>query len=129
VIDPERWSNVSDETIRYFLGHYGDPAAPVDPDVAERVLSRPGVDELRDLEPLHLEDFRRQFGTRISDEELLLRATMAEEQVDAMVVAGSRATAGSARHPVTTLLREVARRKTVVSLHVETGDRVVEWHR
>jgi oxaloacetate decarboxylase (Na+ extruding) subunit alpha len=129
VVDAERWSNVSIETIRYFLGHYGDPAAPVDPDVADRVLSRPGVDELRDLEPLHLVDFRRQFGTRISDEELLLRATMAEEQVDAMVAAGSATTAGSARHPVTTLLREVARRKTVVSLHVETGDRVVEWHR
>ena len=35
VIDGERWSNVSDETVRYFLGHYGDPAAPVDPDVAD----------------------------------------------------------------------------------------------
>ena len=31
VIDGKRWVNVSDETIRYFLGHYGDPAAPVDP--------------------------------------------------------------------------------------------------
>ena len=41
VIDGERWANVSDETIRYFLGHYGEPVAPVDPDVADRVLSRP----------------------------------------------------------------------------------------
>ena len=41
VIDGERWSNVSDETIRYFLGHYGEPAAPVDPEVADRVLSLP----------------------------------------------------------------------------------------
>ena len=130
VVDRERWSNVSVETIRYFLGHYGDPAAPVDPDVAERVLSRPGVEELRDLEPLHLEDFRRQFGPRMSDEELLLRATMAEEQVDAMVAAStSMPQAGAGRHPVTTLLREVARRESVVSLHVQTGDRVVEWHR
>jgi oxaloacetate decarboxylase (Na+ extruding) subunit alpha len=129
VVDKERWSNVSVETIRYFLGHYGDPAAPVDADVAERVLSRPGVDELRDLEPLHLEDFRKQYGPKMSDEELLLRATMAEEQVDAMVAARGKRSAGSVRHPVTTLLREVAQRKTVVSLHVETGDRVVEWHR
>ena len=125
-----RPSNVSVETIRYFLGHYGDPAAPVDPAVAERVLSRPGVEELRDLEPLHLEDFRRQFGPRMSDEELLLRATMAEEQVDAMVAARtSMPQAGTGPHPVTTLLREVARRESVVSLHVQTGDRVVEWHR
>ena len=41
VIDPERWANVSDETIRYFLGHYGEPAAPVDAAIADRVLSLP----------------------------------------------------------------------------------------
>ena len=84
VIDGERWSNVSDETVRYFLGHYGDPAAPVDQDVAERVLSRSRTEELRDLEPLHLEGARERFGSRISDEELLLRLTMPEEQVDAI---------------------------------------------
>ena len=32
VIDAERWLNVSDETVRYFLGHYGEFAAPPDPD-------------------------------------------------------------------------------------------------
>ena len=32
VIDGERWANVSDETMRYFLGHYGEPPAPVDPE-------------------------------------------------------------------------------------------------
>ena len=84
VIDGERWSNVSDETVRYFLGHYGDPAAPVDADVAERVLSRPRTEELRTLEPLHLEGARERFGPRISDEELLLRLTMPAEQVDAI---------------------------------------------
>jgi hypothetical protein len=41
----------------------------------------------------------------------------------------SKTTARPQRHPVTTLLREVAKRNSVVSLHVQTGDRVVEWHR
>ena len=85
VIDGERWSNVSDETVRYFLGHYGEPAAPVDAEVAARVLARPRVEELRRLEPLHLEGARERFGRRISDEELLLRLTMPEEQVDAVL--------------------------------------------
>ncbi len=40
-IDGRRWGNVSDETIRYFLGHYGEPAAPIDPDIADRVLRLP----------------------------------------------------------------------------------------
>ncbi len=64
VIDPERWSNVSDETVRYFLGHYGDSPAPVDPEIAERVLSRPQARQLRDLKPISLEGARERFGRR-----------------------------------------------------------------
>jgi oxaloacetate decarboxylase alpha subunit len=131
VVDSERWSNVSVETVRYFLGHYGEPSAPVDPDIAERVLSRPGVDELRHLEPIHLEGARARFGKRISEEELLLRLTMPEEQVDAMVA--GRRTAPAPPSPASSaaarLLREVARREPVQHIRVETGDRVVEWRR
>jgi oxaloacetate decarboxylase (Na+ extruding) subunit alpha len=87
VIDRERWKAVSDETIRYFWGHYGDPPAPVNPEVADRVLSTPRAAKLRDLEPISLEGARARFGDRISEEELLLRLTMPTEQVDAMVAA------------------------------------------
>ncbi len=52
VIDGRRWAAVSDETIRYFLGHYGEPPAPVDPAIAERVLALPQVAKLRALEPI-----------------------------------------------------------------------------
>jgi oxaloacetate decarboxylase (Na+ extruding) subunit alpha len=85
VIDGERWKNVSDETVRYFWGHYGEPPAPVDPAIAERVLARPRAAKLRDLEPISLDGARDRFGARISDEELLLRLTMPAVQVDAMV--------------------------------------------
>jgi oxaloacetate decarboxylase alpha subunit len=130
VIDDERWANVSDETIRYFLGHYGEPAAPLDPDVTERVLSRPRTSELRDLEPLQLEGARARFGSGISDEELLLRLTMPEEQVNAIgTPSPSAAPRRAARHPVVTLLREVARRPDVTSLRVQKGDDVVVWRR
>jgi oxaloacetate decarboxylase alpha subunit len=134
VIDDERWSNVSDETVRYFLGHYGEPAAPVAADVAERVLSRPRAEELRRLEPLHLEGARRRFGPRISDEELLLRLTMPDEQVNAMLASppaahGPRTTGRRGRHPVVTLLSEVAERRSITHLRVQTGDELVEWRR
>ena len=132
VIDGERWSTVSDETVRYFLGHYGDPAAPVDPGVADTVLSRPRTEELRKLEPLHLEGARERFGSRISDEELLLRLTMPEEQVDAMLAskpAERRRPARPGRAPVVTLLQEVAKRSAITHLRVRKGDELVEWHR
>jgi oxaloacetate decarboxylase alpha subunit len=134
VIDPERWANVSDETVRYFLGHYGDSPAPVDPDIAERVLSRPQARQLRDLKPITLDGARDRFGGRISDEELLLRLTMPEEQVDAMIAskAGSppAPAARPGRSPVVTLLQELARRPAIseFSLTRSDGDTVV-WRR
>ena len=87
VIDGERWKTVSDETIRYFLGHYGEPPAPVDPSVADTVLLAPAGREALALEPISLEGARERFGTGISEEELLLRLTMPAEQVDAMIAA------------------------------------------
>ena len=137
VIDEERWSNVSDETIRYFLGHFGEPPAPVDAEVAARVLSRPRVAELRVLEPMRLEGARARFGRTISDEELLLRLTMPKEQVDAIGAtaaghAAPRRTSTSERpehDPVVTLLDEVAKRPSITHLRVETDDELVEWRR
>jgi oxaloacetate decarboxylase alpha subunit len=135
ILDGERWATVSDETVRYFLGHYGQPAAPVDREVADRVLSRPRAEELRHLEPLSLEGARARFGRKISDEELLLRLTMPEEQVDAMLASPSIAEGVSgpdgraARHPVVMLLREVEKRESVTELRVRAGDDLVEWRR
>jgi oxaloacetate decarboxylase (Na+ extruding) subunit alpha len=132
IITGERWSSVSDETVRYFLGHYYEPAAPLDPEVEDRVLARPRAAELRNLEPLGLEGARGRFGPRISDEELLLRLTMPEEQVDAMIAARGTAPLPAARpgrDPLVTLLRELARRESVTYLRLEKGDDVVVWRR
>jgi oxaloacetate decarboxylase (Na+ extruding) subunit alpha len=156
VIDSERWSTVSDETVRYFLGHYGASPAPVDARIADRVLARPGAAALRDLEPLSLDGARQRFGTRISDEELLLRLTMPAEQVDAMVAARTaggpapartaggptpertpagpaarRTPAGPAatRSPLVTLLRGLAERPSISELTLHKDGDTVVWRR
>jgi len=147
VIDGERWKNVSDETVRFFLGHYGDPPAPVDPGIADRVLSRPQAAGLRGLEPITLDGARARFGSRISEEELLLRLTMPAEQVDAMVAnrsdeprgvgvpARNSSTAQEPPHrvapqsPVVTLLRELASRPDVREFELERKDVRVVWRR
>jgi oxaloacetate decarboxylase alpha subunit len=89
VISDQRWTRVSNEMVRYFLGHFYEPAAPVDPEVADQVLALSQAEKLRKLEPIGLEGARERFGERISDEELLLRLTMSEDQVDAMLSAGA----------------------------------------
>ena len=126
----ERYADVPDEIVRYFLGHFGDPPAPPDPELADRVLSSPRAAELRKLEPLSLEGAREKFGVRISDEELLLRLTMPPDQVDAIgTAAPAPAGNGAAPDPVVRLLRELEARPAVSFLRVEKDDTLVEWRR
>jgi oxaloacetate decarboxylase alpha subunit len=128
VIDEERWTNVSDETVRYFLGHYGEFAAPVDPEIAAQVLALPQADKLRAARPVNLDGARERFGTRISEEELLLRLVMPTEQVDAIrPLAASASPPGGA--PVVRLLRELQRRREISYLRVQKGDDLVVWRR
>ena len=49
--------------------------------------------------------------------------------MDAMLAHASSAGRGRTAHPVATLLREVAKRKSVTHLRVQKGDDVVEWRR
>src|SRR5690606_28408970 len=47
LIGSERYANVSDQVIRYVLGSFGRPTAPIDADVQDRILSRSRARELR----------------------------------------------------------------------------------
>jgi oxaloacetate decarboxylase alpha subunit len=134
VIDGVRWKTVSDETIRFFLGHYGEPPAPVDAEIKDRVLALPQAAKLGTLEPLSLEGARAKFGANISDEELLLRLTMPAAQVDAMIAnqpaaAEAAAAAGRTRAPVTELLSALVARQRVRTFDLEAGDERVVWRR
>jgi oxaloacetate decarboxylase (Na+ extruding) subunit alpha len=139
VIDGERWRSVSDETVRYFLGHYGEPPAPVDPQIADRVLARPQAAQLGELQPISLDGARERFGRRISEEELLLRLTMPGEQVDAMIAARDRSDDGGpgrplpaarpGRAPLVTLLSELQRRESITSAEIVSGEDRVVWRR
>ena len=134
VTDSERWRTVSDEMVRYFLGHYAAAAAPPDPQIAELVLSRPRAKDLAQLEPLSLDGAREKFGARISEEELLLRLTMPAEQVDAMLrspPASERAPALSrpGRDPLVRLLAELQKRSSISYMRLQKGDQLVVWRR
>jgi oxaloacetate decarboxylase alpha subunit len=89
VIGAERYGNVPDQAIRYVLGRFGRPTAPVDGNVRDRIMSLPRAGQLAaEPPPLPPGELRKRLGPRLPDEELLLRATMPAEQVDAMLAAG-----------------------------------------
>jgi oxaloacetate decarboxylase alpha subunit len=130
VIDA-RYANVPDQVIRYVLGNFGRPTAPIDPQVQDRILDRPRARELAtEPEPPTPTQLRRQFGRGVDDDELLLRAHMPGEQVDAMLAAGP-----APEHfnpellPVLRLLAELEDRPSVHDLAVAKPDLRLFVHR
>jgi oxaloacetate decarboxylase alpha subunit len=129
VLSGQRYSNVPDEVVRYLLGQFGQPPAPPDPEIADRVLALPRAQELSQLEPLSLDGARERLGRQLSDEELLLRLTMPEDQVDAMKAASSsnadrRPRVRAGRSPLVGLLRELDARPSISYLHLEKDNEV-----
>ncbi|MGH8263002.1 MAG: biotin carboxyl carrier protein, partial [Steroidobacterales bacterium] len=112
VIGAERYANVPDQVIRYVIGRFGRPTAPVDANVRDRILDRPRARELM-AEPHApgLDELRRRIGSQYSDEEFLLRAVMPAGEVDAMLAAGPAVeTYNPDTRPLLTLLRDVVKR-------------------
>jgi oxaloacetate decarboxylase alpha subunit len=128
VLAPERYANVPDEVIRYVLGKFGTPPAPMDPDVRDRIEQLPRARELAAQAGMpELSELRKRFDARLSDEEFLLRATMPAEQVDAMVAAGpTRQTYSAVASPVEKLLSELTLRPDVTHARFEKDGFVVD---
>ena len=77
VVSGERYKNVTDESIKYLLGYYGEPAFPLDPELMDRVMSLPRTKELLDWKPegylKSVEELRQEIGPDLSDDDLLLK--------------------------------------------------------
>jgi oxaloacetate decarboxylase alpha subunit len=87
----ERYAVVPDEIVMYVLGYYGDPPAPMDQNVVDRVLSTPRAAEFADWErpDESIEELRVRYGGKhLSDEELLKRYLAPLEDIAATKAAG-----------------------------------------
>ncbi len=97
VVSGERYKNVTDESIKYLLGYYGDPAYPLDPDLLDRVMSLPKAKELLDWQPegylKTVEELRQELGPDLSDDDLLLKVLIPGRPVKS---AGQTSGGGSA---------------------------------
>src|ERR1700691_5774210 len=61
-----RYDNVPDQVIRYALGTFGKPTAPVEPWVLDKVLGRPRAAELADERPpLDVAELRQRVRSRV----------------------------------------------------------------
>lgn len=94
VLAGERYKHVSEEVLDMVRGEFGAPPGPIAPVLLERAERRtaddgadPGLREVASIDEL-----RAKLGRHLSDEDLLMRAVMPAEQVDAMVAARDHST-------------------------------------
>ena len=122
----ERYKVAPKETIRYLLGHYAKPPAPVDQNVVDKVTSLPEAKDFLNWEQPQpsIEDLRKEIGRPwISDDELLLRILFPEEHVDATVAAGPINTVyPRGDRPVVALVQELMARKDLGHAHIQKED-------
>ena len=119
VIGGERYKTIPDEVRRYVLGYYGELAAPVEPNLYDRITSgervvteRPG-----DLLPPTLERVRSERGPFDSDDDLLLATFYNRDQFDALKAAGPIQLAYAVeRTPLLALVKELASRSDIASV-------------
>lgn len=125
----ERYKEVPDEIIQYALGYWGEETrSSIDPEVREKILGRPKARELAGAEVPEpsLGEIRRKLGAEgASDEELLLRYFMGEEEIRAMQAAG-RAKEYSVESPLLSLLRELTRRPAGSQISIRRADYTIE---
>jgi oxaloacetate decarboxylase alpha subunit len=91
VVSGDRYALVPDEVVAYAAGHYGEPPAPIDPQVLDRIMHSEQADRVvaKPPEQPTLEELRERHGTTPEEDDLLiLKALIPETDIAAMQAAG-----------------------------------------
>ena len=77
IVSGERYKQMTDEVIKYVLGYYGEPAAPIDQNVMDKTMSSPRAKAFLNWQPegylKSVEELRQEMGPELSDDDLLLK--------------------------------------------------------
>jgi oxaloacetate decarboxylase alpha subunit len=115
VIKGERYAQVTDQVIQYALGIWGAEAvSEVDPNIKDKILDRPRAKEFAAWQPPQpsIEEVRSKLGgPSLSDDELLMRYVVGNEDVEAMRTAGAPKAYSDTHKPILALVRDLAQRK------------------
>ena len=126
VMAGERYKEVTDQSIQYALGYWGEEGARLmDPEVKDRILSRPRAREWENWtwpEP-SLDEVRQKFGgPGVSDEELVIRVIAGPDSVKEMLAAGAPREFLDASRPVSVLLKQLAGARELRQVHIQRND-------
>jgi oxaloacetate decarboxylase alpha subunit len=100
--------------IQYALGIWGKEGAELmDPDVKDRILSRPRAREWVQWEQPQpsLHEIRQKYGASVSDEELIMRYFAGEDYVNALPNGGKPREYLDGTQPLVKLIERLSKRK------------------
>ena len=127
VMTGDRYSVVPNEIKKYALGYYGEPLAPLDPDVLEKIMANGSseiTEEIPELKPV-LPDLKKAHPDEDIDT-LLLRVMFAGSQVDEMkrFVAEGRGGEGEGVKGgvLTSLVQQIYDSSDTTDFHLKTSD-------
>jgi oxaloacetate decarboxylase alpha subunit len=126
VMAGERYKEVTDQSIQYALGYWGEEGARLmDENVKDKILSRPRAREWEGWtrpEP-SLDEVREKFGgPGVSDEELVLRVITGPDSVKAMLAAGAPKEFLNAGRPLSDLMKQLTDVRELRQVHIQRGD-------
>lgn len=123
----ERYKQVPIEVIRYVCGYYGTPVGEIDPNVMDRVMSHPmakaGLGST--IEQPSLAELRAVHGN-VSDDELILRASLSNLEVETMLRAPI---VREYPEPVSRLIRNLAANRTLAQASCQADNVAVSLTR
>jgi oxaloacetate decarboxylase (Na+ extruding) subunit alpha len=129
VVEGERYRTVPHELKMYARGAYGQPAAPLDGNALDRILG-PGdspIDPTEGfLEPA-LRAVAESDGPFDSDEELLMSVFYSRETVTEYRAKRRAVVPAAPARPLNALIRELATRPHLESVHIAKGPLNVTW--
>jgi oxaloacetate decarboxylase alpha subunit len=122
VIKGERYAQVTDQVIQYACGFWGqEAAAEVEPSIKAKILDRSRAKEFATWQPPQptIQELRSKLGgPTLSDDELLMRYVVGNEDVESMRAAGAPKQYSDTCNPLLALVRELTQRKDCSKIYV-----------
>jgi len=122
VIKGERYAQVTDQVIQYASGFWGEEAASeVDSSIKAKILDCSRAKEFAKWHPPQptIQELRSKLGgPDLSDDGLLMRYVVGNEDVETMRAAGAPKQYSDTRNPLLTLVRELTQRKDCSQIYV-----------
>lgn len=89
IVRRERYAVIPDEIVQYAAGYYGEPVAPIDPEVFDRIMSSPRAKHVLANPPEQpsIEELRERYEAA-DDDELILKALVPVSDIQKMRAAG-----------------------------------------